>query len=56
MRLPGETKGGSSSTPDGRAPRSEFQRARTARGVTHLVAPPVLKAKGKIERRFGTFP
>jgi len=42
------------STTDGRDPRSEFQRALTALGVTHLVAPSP-QAKGKIERRFGTF-
>ena len=42
------------STADGRDPRSEFQRALTALGVTHLVAPSP-QAKGKIERRFGTF-
>lgn len=42
------------STTDGHEPRSEFQRALTALGVTHLVAPSP-QAKGKIERRFGTF-
>ena len=42
------------STTDGRDPCSEFQRALTALGVTHLVAPSP-QAKGKIERRFGTF-
>jgi hypothetical protein len=45
---------GHESTTDGRDPRSEFQRALTALGVTHLVAPSP-QAKGKIERRFGTF-
>ena len=45
---------GHQSTTDGRDPRSEFQRALTALGVTHLVAP-TPQAKGKIERRFGTF-
>ena len=39
---------------DGRKPRSEFQRALTALGVTRLAAPSP-QAKGKIERRFGTF-
>ena len=34
-------------------PCSEFQRAFSALGVTHLVAPSP-QAKGKIERRFGT--
>ena len=38
---------------DDRDPRSEFQRAFSALGVTHLVAPSP-QAKGKIERRFGT--
>ena len=42
------------STTGGHEPRSEFQRALTALGVTHLVAPSP-QAKGKIERRFGTF-
>ena len=42
------------STPDGRDPRSKFQRALTALGVTHLVVPSP-QAKGKIECRFGTF-
>ena len=42
------------STHDNRDPRSEFQRALTALGVSHLVAPSP-QAKGKIERRFGTF-
>ena len=45
---------GQESTRDGRDPRSEFQRALTALGVSHLVAPSP-QAKGKIERRFGTF-
>ena len=35
-------------------PKSEFQRALRALGVAHLVAP-TPQAKGKIERRFGTF-
>jgi hypothetical protein len=38
---------------DDRDPCSEFQRAFSAIGVTHLVAPSP-QAKGKIERRFGT--
>lgn len=45
---------GHESTRDNRDPRSEFQRALTALGVSHLVAPSP-QAKGKIERRFGTF-
>jgi len=45
---------GHQSTQDNRDPRSEFQRALTALGVSHLVAPSP-QAKGKIERRFGTF-
>ena len=45
---------GHESTGDGRDPRSEFQRALTALGVSHLVAPSP-QAKGKSERRFGTF-
>ena len=45
---------GYESSTDGRDPRSEFQRALTALGVSHLVAPSP-QAKGKIERRFGTF-
>lgn len=45
---------GHQSTKDGLDPRSEFQRALTALGVTHLVAPSP-QAKGKIERRFETF-
>ena len=44
---------GYESSTDGREPRSEFQRALTALGVSHLVAPSP-QAKGKIERRFGT--
>jgi hypothetical protein len=38
---------------DDRDPCSEFQRAFSALGLTHLVAPSP-QAKGKIERRFGT--
>ncbi len=34
--------------------KSQFQRAFLALGITHLVAP-TPQAKGKIERRFGTF-
>ena len=45
---------GYQSSTDGGDPRSEFQRALTALGVSHLVAPSP-QAKGKIERRFGTF-
>lgn len=45
---------GPSSSDDRRDPRSEFQRALGALGVAHLVAPSP-QAKGKIERRFGTF-
>ena len=45
---------GPSSTNDQSDPRSEFQRALKALGVAHLVAP-TPQAKGKIERRFGTF-
>lgn len=45
---------GYQSSTDGRDPRSEFQRALTALGISHLVAPSP-EAKGKIERRFGTF-
>ncbi len=45
---------GHESTHDNHGPRSEFQRALTALGVSHLVAPSP-QAKGKIERRFGTF-
>ncbi len=44
---------GHDSMADDRDPCSEFQRAFTALGVTHLVAPSP-QAKGKIERRFGT--
>jgi hypothetical protein len=44
---------GHDSMADDRDPRSEFQRAFSALGVTHLVAPSP-QAKGKIERRFGT--
>jgi hypothetical protein len=45
---------GPSSSDDRRDPRSEFQRALRALDVAHLVAPSP-QAKGKIERRFGTF-
>jgi len=45
---------GPSSTNDHSDPKSEFQRALRALGVAHLVAP-TPQAKGKIERRFGTF-
>jgi hypothetical protein len=45
---------GSSSSSDRSDPKSEFQRALRALGVAHLVAP-TPQAKGKIERRFGTF-
>ena len=45
---------GPSSSDDQRDPRSEFQRALRGLGVAHLVAP-TPQAKGKIERRFGTF-
>lgn len=45
---------GPSSASDHRDPRSEFQRALLALNVAHLVAP-TPQAKGKIERRFGTF-
>jgi hypothetical protein len=45
---------GPSSSHDHSDPRSEFQRALRALGVAHLVAP-TPQAKGKIERRFGTF-
>jgi len=41
------------SSSDGGDPCSEFQRALTALGISHLVAPSPA-AKGKIERRFGT--
>jgi hypothetical protein len=45
---------GPSSSGDRRDPRSEFQRALRALDIAHLVAP-TPQAKGKIERRFGTF-
>lgn len=45
---------GPSSSCDRTDPRSEFQRALCGLGVAHLVAP-TPQAKGKIERRFGTF-
>lgn len=45
---------GPSSTDDRADPKSQFQRAFRALGITHLVAP-TPQAKGKIERRFGTF-
>lgn len=45
---------GASSCHDHSDPRSEFQRALRGLGVAHLVAP-TPQAKGKIERRFGTF-
>ena len=45
---------GPSSSDDHCDPRSEFQRALRGLGVAHLVAP-TPQAKGKIERRFGTF-
>jgi hypothetical protein len=45
---------GPSSSHDHSDPRSEFQRALRALHVAHLVAPSP-QAKGKIERRFGTF-
>ena len=45
---------GPSSSNDNADPRSEFQRALLGLGVAHLVAP-TPQAKGKIERRFGTF-
>jgi hypothetical protein len=44
---------GHDSMADDRDPCSEFQRAFSALGVTHLVAPSP-QAKGKIKRRFGT--
>jgi len=44
---------GHDSMADDRDPCSEFQRAFSALGVAHLVAPSP-QAKGKIERRFGT--
>lgn len=43
-----------SSTDDHSDPKSEFQRAILGLGSAHLVAP-TPQAKGKIERRFGTF-
>jgi hypothetical protein len=45
---------GHTPTSDSLDPCSQFQRALTALGVAHLVAPSP-QAKGKIERRFGTF-
>jgi hypothetical protein len=45
---------GPSSSSDYRDPVSEFQRALRGLGVAHRVAP-TPQAKGKIERRFGTF-
>jgi hypothetical protein len=45
---------GPSATHDHSDPKSEFQRALKGLGVAHLVAP-TPQAKGKIERRFGTF-
>jgi hypothetical protein len=45
---------GPSSSHDHSDPKSEFQRALQALHVAHLVAPSP-QAKGKIERRFGTF-
>ncbi len=45
---------GPSSSSDRTDPRSEFQRALRALDVAHRVAP-TPQAKGKIERRFGTF-
>jgi hypothetical protein len=44
---------GHTPTSDSLDPCSQFQRALTALGVAHLVAPSP-QAKGKIERRFGT--
>jgi hypothetical protein len=46
---------GHDSMADDRDPGSEFPRAFSALGVTHLVAPSP-QAKGKIERRFGPLP
>ena len=46
---------GHDSMADDRDPCSEFQRAFSALGVTHRVAPSP-QAKGRIERRFGTLP
>ncbi len=45
---------GPSSSHDHSDPKSEFQRALRGLDVAHLVAP-TPQAKGKIERRFGTF-
>ncbi len=45
---------GPSPSHDQRDPKSEFQRALRALHIAHLVAP-TPQAKGKIERRFGTF-
>ena len=45
---------GPSSSSDHSDPKSQFQRALHGLGVAHLVAP-TPQAKGKIERRFGTF-
>jgi hypothetical protein len=45
---------GPSSSHDHSDPKSEFQRALRGLGVAHLVAP-TPQAKGKIERRFGSF-
>lgn len=45
---------GPSSSDDRDDPKSQFQRALHALDITHLVAP-TPQAKGKIERRFGTF-
>jgi hypothetical protein len=45
---------GSSSSTDNGDPKSQFQRALRGLGVAHIVAP-TPQAKGKIERRFGTF-
>jgi hypothetical protein len=46
---------GASPCGDRSDPKSQFQRVLCALGVTHLVSP-APQAKGKIERRFGTFP
>jgi hypothetical protein len=45
---------GPSSSSDRSDPKSQFQRALRGLGIAHLVAP-TPQAKGKIERRFGTF-
>jgi hypothetical protein len=45
---------GPSSDDDRSDPKSQFQRALRSLGVAHLVAP-TPQAKGKVERRFGTF-